>query len=146
MFWQKKKKKKLTKRIFFLSDVCIFSVCVFCVTWPSPFDKGQGQNICLIIYLITRQHDALLLLLLRLHLATKSQSVDLATFHQSIANACQGCVRIFKQKQQKKRRKKQMTIVNYTNRLGHTVQPLLPLWMSAMGNRAHRADTVESLE
>lgn len=91
------KKKKFAKRIFVFFFCRVFS---FCLAWPSPFDKGQGwakrQHICLIIYLITRQHDALLLLP-RLHLgvatARAKAKAATTTFHRS-DDACQGCVRI----------------------------------------------------
>lgn len=105
-FFRPHGKKKLAKRIFVFFYLCFCRVFSFCSAWPSPFDKGQGwaerQHICLIIYLITRQHDALLLLP-RLHLAAATVAVRArakgkakaatTTFHRS-ADACQGCVRI----------------------------------------------------
>lgn len=97
-------KKISQENLCFFLLVFFCRVFSFCSAWPSPFDKGQGwaerQHICLIIYLITRQHDALLLLP-RLHLAAATVAVRArakgkakaatTTFHRS---ACQGCVRI----------------------------------------------------
>lgn len=108
VFFGRKEKKISQENLCFFLLVFFCRVFSFCSAWPSPFDKGQGwaerQHICLIIYLITRQHDALLLLP-RLHLAAATVAVRArarakgkakavtTTFHRS-ADACQGCVRI----------------------------------------------------